>query len=222
MLTLALPLLLVFFASTDAHPLVELPGLPELSQKWQGSWVVRDADYAGSVQAWNLQGDELTVYDATRKSQWQEHFSLSSPCSVVRTRSLGGEGDLVTIDTFAFAADGLHVGPPPAGGGIRGGPVVTACVDKRVYTFDSNTGRCQTRNALGPESLGRAAPNIECTIQHGPLTPSFVLRPLGGGTSVTMGFYGDALLSSSLAASLAEPQPTFAAAVERANSLVSR
>ena len=215
---LALPLLLL--ASTDGHwPSAEVH---EVSERWQGSWVVRDADYDGSVQAWTLEGDRLTVYDARRQTRWQERFALSSSCSVVRTRDVGSTGAIVSVDTFAFAGDGLHVARAPAGGGIRVGSLVTACARGRVYTFDATTGRCQARNVLGAETTGRQAPNMECAIVSGDVAPSFVLRPLEGGTSVTLSFYGDALLSTTLAANVAEPEPSFAAAVARADAVVSR
>ncbi len=67
----------------------------------------------------------------------------------------------------------------------------------------------------GPELTSRT----ECSIETGFPTSSFVMRPLEGGDSLRLTFYGDALLSPELLAHVAEAQPSFPEAVRRAVTL---
>jgi hypothetical protein len=191
----------------------------ELARKWQGEWVVHDPEYTGSVQAWSVRGDHVTVYDAGQRVRWEGSFSLRSPCHVARTRQGdGGPNDAVTTtDTFVFASDGLHVGMGATPGGFRRGSLVTACVGDHVYTFDASTGNCQRWNeTMTGDPL---TPDTECAIAVGVGNTAFVLRRFEVGSDVRLTFDGDALLSPTLAAQVAEPQPSFGAAVQRADAL---
>jgi hypothetical protein len=62
-------------------------------------------------------------------------------------------------------------------------------------------------------------PDAECAIAVGAGTTSFVLRTFEGGSNVRLTFDGDALLSPTLASQVAEPHPSFDAAVQRASAL---
>ena len=95
---------------------------------------------------------------------------------------------------------------------------MTACVGDRLYTFDTSTRSCQRWNeTMTGDPL---TPDTECVIAVGLGTTAFVLRPLEGGSSVRLTFDGDALLSPTLVAQVAEPQPSFSAAVQRADAVV--
>jgi hypothetical protein len=178
------------------------------------------------VQAWAVDGDTVAVYDARRGRRDEERFTVESPCRVVRSRSFGRDAhrdgaptdEIRTADTFVFASDGLHVAMAPAAGGFERGALVTACVDSRVYRFDEQSRRCQsslgTIDGLGPP------PSMECAIDPGAVEPSLVLRPMEGGESVRLPFYGDALLSPELLAHVAEARPSFREAMRRADALV--
>jgi hypothetical protein len=200
----------------------------ESARRWQGSWVVRDADYPGSIQAWGVDGDAVTVYDGRTKRQRRDGFALLSPCRLTRTRSLGvdpyldgspSEG-ITTADTFVFSSDGLHVAMSPAAGGFRRGPLVTACVGSHLYAFDVGTSVCQTWNE---EARGPAlTPRMECAIDASVAPTSFVLRPGGGGVSVRLPFYGDALLSPELLVHIAEAEPSFHDATRRVDAITAR
>jgi hypothetical protein len=195
--------------------------LADLTRRWQGIWVVRDADYPGSVEAWNVKGDHVSVYDAKRGRVEDETFALVSPCRVARTRVVDGKpAAVVTDDTFVFASDGLHVAKAPAAGGFQRGPMIEACVGDNVYQYDTRTDACARLDATGAQPP--ATEQAECAIDHGPVSSSFVVRPLEGGTTVRLDFYdGGALLSQPLVAHIAEPRATFTGAVRRADSLGS-
>lgn len=193
--------------------------MSDLRRRWQGNWIVRDAEYPGSIQAWSVDGDSVTVYDPITHRSQSEKFTLKSPCRLVRSQSVDtGEGQTVlTTNTFAFAPDGLHVAPSKAGGGERRGAILTACVGDHVYTFDTGTQQCRKWNET---MSGEPTPAAGCALDAFP--PSLVLRQIGEATEdVRLNLEGDALLSSGLDADVTERQPSFGAARKRADALVS-
>jgi hypothetical protein len=200
----------------------------EAARRWQGSWVLRDADYPGSIQAWSVDGDAVTVYDGRTKRQRRDGFSLPSPCRLTHSRPDGVDPYLdgspretiTTADTFVFASDGLHVAMSSAAGGLRRGSLVTACVGSHLYGFDVRTSLCQTwsEEARGPV----LTPRVECGIDASLGPPSFVLQPVGGGASLRLPFYGDALLSPDLLSHIAEVEASFHDAMRRVDALTVR
>jgi hypothetical protein len=204
-----LPLTLVGLGVASADPAQDL--------QWQGAWVVRDAEYPGSIQAWSVQGSNVVVYDPNTRWRETQQFTLQSGCSLVRTASLGRRSPVVTTNTFAFANDGLHVGPARAAGGVRRGPVLTACTGDRVYTIDAHTGACVAQPT--PMS-GSPATEADCSVSGSP--PAVVLHRLERGQDVRLGFSGDALVSLELAGSVSERAPSLDAAVQRADSLAKQ
>jgi hypothetical protein len=191
---------------------------PDLAHQWQGAWVVRDAEYPGSIQAWSVQGNSVVVYDPYSGSRESQRFTLQSPCRLVRTEPLGGGSSIVTANTFAFAVDGLHVGPAAAAGGARRGALLTACVGHHVYTVDTRTGRCLEQPA--DLSMGPMTSDADCSVSGTP--PSLVLRRPEEGRDVQLSVWGNGLLSPELVGSISERQPSFNAAVQRADALRTR
>jgi hypothetical protein len=200
----------------------------ELTQAWQGAWVVRDADYPGSVQAWMVRGSEVTVYDAGRRDAVEETFVIVSPCRVERTRPLDqGSQSIVTADTFAFASDGLHIALPPAAGGMAESGAAWVCVDDSVYTVDGPLSACRRWASSLTVELTRSA---ECEIGGADDRGSFVIRPSSGGSTTRLGaehtvlLSGDrtALLSVELQAGQAQRMRTFDEARRSADAITAR
>ena len=188
----------------------------ELARRWEGSWVVRGAEAPGSIEAWTVRDRRVSVYDARRGQLGDEDFALVSPCRIQRTRVVDaarGEAS-VTIDTFVFAPDGLLVAPPTAGGGVKRGTLVTACIGDDVYTYETETRTCRRWNASMDDELTGIA---ECQIMPESAASAFVWRPLGGGAAVDLDIVGDALVSPGLQP--VEPQPSAEAARARADEL---
>jgi hypothetical protein len=181
--------------------------------RWQGAWVLRDADYPGSVQAWNVHGDGVTVYDGATKTTEEEALFAVSPCRVARTRALDDGTSVTTFGTFAFAGDKLYVARTPATGGLRRGGTIVACVDADVYEYDITNGQCRRRDTTTQRPAAYA--NTDCAVVREGAATTFVVRPLQGGDTVAIPFYGDALLSQELMAHPAEHFPSFAAAIRR-------
>ncbi len=191
----------------------------ELARRWQGAWVVRNAAYPGEVEAWNVRGNTVTVYLPASGHKQTQRLTLQSPCRLVRSRELEGGGKaVVATNTFAFAPDGPHVGPAQAAAGVRRGSTLTMCIGDHVYTYDERSGSCQrwSRDMSGSPLPAQA----ECVLVPSPR--SFVLRRLEGPSDVHLNFAGDALLSPAIVSGAAEHEPTFFAAIQRANALVKR
>lgn len=187
----------------------------DLARQWQGAWVVRDAEYPGSVEAWNVHGSTVERYDPLARQGEPQRFALESPCRLVRTQAVGRGGQaIVSRNTFAFAPDGLHVAPAETAGGVRRGDLLTACIDDHVYTFDTRDQRCREWNRT---MSGGSATAEECAFNSTP--PSFVLRRFMGGEDVELTIAGDALLSVGLAGHVSEREPSFHAAIRRAEQL---
>jgi hypothetical protein len=191
------------------------PMLDDLARRWQGAWVVRDADYPGSVQAWAVQGGSVEVYDPASGQSRREQFTLESPCRIVRKQSNGSGGaETVSTNTFVFGSDGLYVAPAQVAGGLRRGNLLTACIGDHVYTFDTRSQQCQKWDAA---MSGNPMPAEECEVGGSP--PAFVLRRYAFGQDVRLNVSGEALLSPGLAAQVSEPQRTFQAAIRLATAL---
>jgi hypothetical protein len=163
--------------------------LADLWGRWQGVWIIRDADYPGAVQVWNAKENEVSVYDAGRSSVEEEHFALVSPCRIARTAFAGtasvdgGQGAIVTSDTFVFADDGLHVARAPAAGGFQQGPLVDVCVGDSFYRYDTRTDTCERQDATAIPQV--VTDRAECAIYKGVATTpsswgrSKAARPFG-------------------------------------------
>jgi hypothetical protein len=200
-----------------------------LARRWQGVWVLRDADYVGSVQAWNVHGDAVTVYDASRKRTREDRFAVPSPCRVSRARVIGDDPYLrtdaaewqTTFDTFVFASDGLHVALAPSDGGFRRGARVMVCLGDHLVTFGSRGSSCSRWGNGEGGTLTFPTAAGECAIEPGPAV-SFTLQPLQGGDVIRVPVYGDALMSAPLFAHVAEPEPSFQQAQREADALVHR
>jgi hypothetical protein len=194
-------------AATDA-------AISDAARRWQGAWVVRNAEFPGSVGAWSVHGDSVTVYNPVAQRSEEQEFVLESSCRLVR-RQARNLSTVLTTNTFTFAPGGLYVASSHAAGGQRSGSLVTVCVEDDVYTFDTRSGGCQKRNAAAGRSP--TAASGECVLD----ASSFVIRRPGADNDIRLNFSGDALLSPSLAVQLAEPQVSFDQAIARANALVT-
>jgi hypothetical protein len=204
----AVPLALASASNDDA--------VSELTRRWQGAWLVRDAEYPGSVEAWNVHGDSVTVYQPHTGRSREEQFALQSPCAIVRTQPRS-QSTVVTTNTFVFAPGGLRIAASRTAGGLKRGDVLTVCVGEYVYTFDVRARTCWKWNAT---MSGLPTPaSAECVVDA---APSFVVRQQGVGRDIRLNVSGDALLSNELAAQVVEPEASFEEAIERANALIRR
>ena len=162
-----------------------------LGRRWQGA---SDPSRMRTTRARckpGLHGDRSRS-TTPRPRVREERFALPSPCRVSRVRSIGDDPyldagaaeQLTTLDTFAFASDGLHVALAPADGGFRRGIRVTACLGDRLVTFDTRGSNC-LRWGAGAGGTITFPTLAECAIESGPGS-SFVLRPLLGGEAVRL------------------------------------
>jgi hypothetical protein len=187
----------------------------EALRRLGGNWVVLDSDYPGSRQAWSVLDGTVRVYDVARGDEWTAGLTVRSPCELVRTRADRGT-TIETTDTFVFADDGLHVAPSATPLGLRRGTRLTVCARSQVYTYDTETGRC---DVWDPSMTAYSDDTqLECRITHDLGFDSFVLVPLGGGDSTRLAIQHEALLPDEPTARVAHPAPSWAAAIHDAEA----
>ena len=197
-----------------------------LAHRLQGSWLVRNSKYPGSVQAWGVDGDAVTVYDTARGRSDVERFAVNSPCHLTLTLSIGGDPNLdgnprevvTSTDTFVFARDGLHVAMAAAAGGFRRGSHVVACIGDRLYAYDTRSARCEAwLDLANTPSLEREQ---QCAIDTSTAAAAFIVSTSGTDEPLSIPLYDDALMSAPLVGSVAEPQASFHEAVQRADAIL--
>jgi hypothetical protein len=108
----------------------------------------------------------------------------------------------------------------PAGAGFRDGERVTACIEDRVYEYDTRSEQCRRWDALMTGPAGPA--QAECSVVESGGSSTFVVRPFGGGESMRLDFQGDALLSPPLLAHVVEARPSFEEARREADAVAER
>ena len=62
-----------------------------LAQRLEGVWILRDADYPGSRQVWDVGNGMVRIRDIGARWEQHERLVIQSPCSLVRTASMAGE-----------------------------------------------------------------------------------------------------------------------------------
>jgi hypothetical protein len=101
-----------------------------LTNKLQGAWVMQDVGSLGSIQAWNVEGTKVTMYDPRKKSEQVGELTFDAPCDVTMTVKTadGSEGWGATL---AIVGDTVHLGLGSAG--TKSGDEVIACMGRGVY-----------------------------------------------------------------------------------------
>lgn len=102
----------------------------ELQLKLRGAWLVQDVGYLGSIQAWNVEGTKVTVYDPKKKTEQVGEISFDAPCDLtlwVKT-AYGPEGW-----GAGLAVDGETIYLGLGNGGVKKGDEVVACIGPGVY-----------------------------------------------------------------------------------------
>jgi len=105
-----------------------------IAAKLQGAWVVKDAGWLGSVEAWEVSGDKVKVWDAKKQTETVERLTIDAPCQY----SLH-EGSSSTTGHFVLEGDTLHLGLGDAG--VKQGDKIIACMSNGVFVQDA--GGCK-------------------------------------------------------------------------------
>ena len=187
----------------------------ELRARLQGAWVVRDTEYRGSIEAWNIDATKVTIYDAEKHGAPEDvELRIIAPCRMVVVRK-SPDSAVLSFVTFVFDGDALHVGL--GNGGLRKGDSIVACVDDYILTLAS--GRCQRWEV---PVLGRDWEAIEsdCAMaRDSEGNPAFVGS--GSPEPFEIPMHGALVLDRQMTANVAERAPDFAAAKAKADALAS-
>jgi hypothetical protein len=105
-----------------------------IQAKLQGAWVVKDQGYLGSIEAWEVKGDQVKMWDAKQNTEKTATLKLEAPCQfTVETKTKDGtEG---TTTHFVFDGDTLHMGLGDAG--VKVGDTIVACMSNGVFVHDA-------------------------------------------------------------------------------------
>jgi hypothetical protein len=101
--------------------------------KLQGAWVLKNVAYAGSVEAWEIKGDKIRMWDGKQSKESTATLSLSSPCQLALKSGSDAAGWETTYATFAFDGDKLYLGLGQAG--VKQGDAIIACTSRGTFVM---------------------------------------------------------------------------------------
>jgi hypothetical protein len=181
-----------------------------VTAKLQGSWLVTDVGYLGSVQAWNVEGAKVTMYDPKKKTEQVGELSFDAPCEVTLTVKTadGSEGWGASL---AVDGDTIYLGLGSSG--VRNGDEVVACMGRGVYYLKGS--EC----SLWSEHFGDwESEKATCSVDD----KSFKGKA-GEGSEDSMDFKApNVLMTDQLAGNKPEKQPDWAAAKAKADEKVAK
>ncbi len=181
-----------------------------LTAKLQGAWLVKDVGYLGSVQAWNVEGSKVTMYDPKKKAEQIGELTFEAPCDVTMTVKTadGSEGWGATL---VVDGDTVHLGL--GSGGMRNGDEVVACMGRGVYYLKG--GECSLWNErFGEWETAKATCSFDDKSFKG---------KVGEESEDELRFTApNVLMTDQLAGNKPEKQPDWAAAKAKADDLAAK
>ena len=101
--------------------------------KLQGPWVLKNVAYAGSVEAWEVKGDKVRIWDSKQHKESTATLSLASPCQLMLKSGSDAAGWETSYLTFAFDGDKLYLGLGQAG--VKQGDAIIACTSRGTFVM---------------------------------------------------------------------------------------
>jgi hypothetical protein len=95
---------------------------PALLARLQGAWVMRDEQTLGSVAAWEVRGEHVTIWDAKTQQESAARIVFDAPCEYQLHFDRG-----YTTGRFVFDGTSLHLGLGDAG--VKLGDRMIACTE---------------------------------------------------------------------------------------------
>jgi hypothetical protein len=117
-----------------------------VEKKLQGAWVVKDHGYLGSVEAWNVTGNHVKIWDAKSDKETDNTLVIKGPC-VYEIQEPGGSS---TVSHYVFDGDTLHMGLGDAG--VKQDGKIVACMSNGVFVLDG------TKCAFYLDDFGKWSP----------------------------------------------------------------
>jgi len=102
--------------------------------KLQGAWIVKDHGYLGSIEAWEVKGDQVKMWNAKKDKETIGTLVIKGPCVYEMKEGDGSS----TTSHYVFDGDTLHMGLGDAG--VKQGEKIIACMSNGVFV--SEPGKC--------------------------------------------------------------------------------
>ncbi|MBI3072404.1 MAG: hypothetical protein HYY84_09850 [Deltaproteobacteria bacterium] len=118
-----------------------------IQTKLQGAWVLRHVSSLGDVQAWEVKGAKVTVYEPKRTTGPKERtldLVVESPCTLKLSETRPDGATESGFSTFVFLGNALHLGLGDAG--VKQGNSVVACGGGGVFVLTG--GKCTVHKAM--------------------------------------------------------------------------
>jgi hypothetical protein len=165
---------------------------------------VTPGDALGLWEAWNVEGDKVTIWDGTTEKVLE--ISVISPCEVKTTESSAG-GSMSTTSHYTLLDGKLVKGHGDAGS--RKGPEAIACISNTVFSVDAK-GTCTEWSAsMFGDGKYEQKPGTCGFKKEG---DKEVFAATVNGHETTLDVHGDALLSEQLFRDHSEKVADYAAA----------
>ena len=107
-----------------------------IQAKLQGAWVMKDQGYLGSIEACEIKGDQVKMWDTKANAEKTATLRIDAPCQLtvsVKNKDGSTEG---TVSHFVFDGDTLHMGLGDAG--VKQGDKTVACMSNGVFVLDAS------------------------------------------------------------------------------------
>jgi hypothetical protein len=166
---------------------------------------VTPGGFAGSWEAWNVEGDKVTIFDG--KEEKVLELKVLSPCEVKSTERSADGSSSGTISHFTLKDGAIVKGLGDAGS--RKGAEAIACVSNKVFTLDAKGVCTEWEEDMFEDGQYKPAPGT-CGWKKDGDKETFVATVNGHETELEV--HGDALLSQQLAMTHSEKAADFAAA----------
>ena len=199
-------------AATEVPPVAKEPPKPALP--WpagneasyaalQGAWVVQGFGSYDNVQAWNVVGHKVTVYEAKDGTEAPDELIFESPCAV-RLKEAGWGG------TFVKRGDTVHLGL--GSGGWKDGDTTVVCMYPGVI-WATKDGCKAYKQTFGEWEVIDA----KCTVADG----AFKVETADHGSDIR--FVDDTtMMTDQLKANAPARMADWAAAKAKADELVAK
>jgi len=172
---------------------------------FQGAHVTSGSNGLGSWEAWNVDGDKVTVWDGTTEKTLE--LFVQSPCEVKITERGSDGSSSSTTHHFTMKDGAVAVGLGNAGS--RRGNEAVACVSNKVFTLDAQGTCLSWEQDMFDETKWKSEPGTCGFAKDG---DKEVFKATANGSESELEIDGDTMWSQQLASSHSEKMADYAAA----------
>jgi transcription elongation factor len=159
----------------------------------------------GSWEAWNVEGDKVTIWDGTKESVAE--LSLTSPCeATMMVKSADGSSSGTTSH---YTIEGGKIVSGLGDAGSRNGATAVACVSNKVVTLDASGACLEWEQDMFEKTKYKSGPGKCGFAKNG---DTEVFKATVNGSEAELEIHGDAMYSHQIATTHSEKATDWAAA----------